>query len=1206
MPTICNAQNSGNLIKTAFIKETDSLKTAGLHFNVFRIHNLSGSPVTGQVSFKGPQDWKIIAFPFGNTTINPGDSLSVPVRIAPVQNAVGGISYILTGTFSSSDRQYSSNAYLTLPASTKWDLIVNTSLVYLTETSPSTTFRIELSNKGNTNEVIRLDMKPGKLLNFNNNQQELTHYIQLPAYHDTTITQTVTSRENLSYSEKQRYLKNWKESSVTAVASGGSLYKSSTIIVKKMSSSYINDRSQSSTPLNIDYQVYNLMSSQEARSNLKLYGNLLFPKNRSIEYFTGFQNIPFHADPNFDTYRQLLYSLRYADRRNDLLIGYNVNGGNMHTINGRGLSGVFRISKLSKFSYALTQNPYNNTLGEYAALYIATRGLSLNAEITHENMPTGAYKATSVLFGLGLNLFRHHTVQLQAMGSKPSFTMGPGMDTSVVGFSYKLSYNIKYKDFNLRFNATNSDNNYIRNSGMQHYYLDTKYQLGNKVSLSLYGNRQRYATTRYPYNFYYPVNYNSSDYVRLSVSFASGIVNYQFGPTYNGSMRQFYNSLSGYRSQYDTYQPGFWGSATFRLNGYRSITPNFTVNNLRFNYQTKDPALVNYSMNKNFTYSAGISYFDMNWRVNAYYSSGSTSDLYRSIQVDEKPVLSSSIQFRPSYENYYFNRKLKLSLYVNYAYYMPSGRENVSYNLKTDLYLKNGLTLYASGFMYSNVRVDKEAGRIGTKDLNLIVGISKSFNIQQPRQKYYNLNTVFFNDLDGNRMKSPNEPPVSDILVNIQKDMSASTESPTVPETQLLSDVNGRIYYENLPKDRYNLSFQPLVNLQSFYFLDGSNQKYYCDKSRTVYIPLVESYKIKGRIILVRDPNSNEGNIDMGGIRVTAKNSKGENYSALTDNFGTFILNVPNAGKYTVHVNNVFGEQFYIDMNETQVQFTTNKTINLDFTFVEKKRGINFGDGGELFNFKSLSKESQNIENAETEPNTESTSENEVQTSNPHQDNKPAVQAVNKTAKSPTETARPPKPTGKPAKGVEKSPVTTAPTPATAIAQQAQANPPVVSKASPVAQAKEPTPTRSTENIAKPQEPVETKPAQKEKTMPVPTKQAEGNEAKAEETPAKPMESTTPEKQAARAKGFWQTLNESKSDKGIPYMIQLDAITEFRKPSYYKLKYGLPNEVLYTETNGVYKYYIGSYPTIEAARNDIARYGLSGYIVQVDMSLLKK
>jgi hypothetical protein len=54
------------------------------------------------------------------------------------------------------------------------------------------------------------------------------------------------------------------------------------------------------------------------------------------------------------------------------------------------------------------------------------------------------------------------------------------------------------------------------------------------------------------------------------------------------------------------------------------------------------------------------------------------------------------------------------------------------------------------------------------------------------------------------------------------------------------------------------------------------------------------------------------------------------------------------------------------------------------------------------------------------------------------------------------------------------------------------------------------------------------------------------------------------------------------------------------------MKFGFKEDVYYYEEDGVFTYYFGSYNTVDEARGDIARYGLSGYIVQIDKSLLKK
>lgn len=956
-----NAQENKNKIELWFVKSSDSLKTTDLYFNVLKICNNSSEPVSGSVSFSGPENWKIISFPMIQTSLSQGDTVSVPVRVSPSSDAIGGITYVLSASFRTRDKQITGNTYLTLPQKVKWDFSTNKSSIYFTEQSFNSVFQVSLSNKGNTNELIRLHFQIGKLLMFPNiNDIEYTEFVELPAFKDTIISYPVTYRNQLSYVEKTRYENNWKESAITVTASAETTEKSATIMIRKLSSSFFNKRDQNSSPLNFDYQVYNLMSNQKARYNVKLYGTILFSKSRDIQYSAGLNNIYYASgsNKNFDLNHQFLYSLRYIDKKNDILIGYNIHGGELHTINGRGITGSYEINEKSKISYALTQNPYSQIVGEYLGYTSIIKKISLNSGVIHESSSIDTYAATSVLFGSGFTFLKYHSLSLEALGSKVRYNNLPDKDTTVLGFSYKLTYTMRYKKFEMRVHELNSTRNFIRNSGRQQIYLDSRYSLNDKIKIQLYGNRDYYSITSFPYNFYNPANYNSNDYLRLTTSFSRGNVIYQAGPNYNGSMRQYNDPVTKFKSEYKTYQPGIWGATTFKLNGYRSITPNITISNLRFNYTNEDPSSGGYSFKKNIYYSAGINYYDNAWKVNAYYSSGSTSDLYRSVQIYEQPVLSRSIQVRPSYEKYFFDRKVKLSAYANYSYYMPSGRENILYNARYDHYLKNGWVIYVSGFMYSNTRVDKELGRNNMKDINIIAGITKSFEMQQPRLKYYDFKAVFFNDLDGNMVKSKNEPPVSNIKVNIGKDQSVPDIQSNIAQMDMISDVNGEIFFENLPRDFYKLTFTPLVNLQSLYFLNGSEQTYYNDQDRILYIPLAESYKIKGKIVLIRDPNSSDGKIAMSGIRVTATGKKGETYSALTDNFGAYVLKVPSADNFKVHVNNIFGENFNIDTGESEVQFTQNKTINLDFTFIEKRRDVKFNNGDEFFKFKSIKNDS--------------------------------------------------------------------------------------------------------------------------------------------------------------------------------------------------------------------------------------------------------
>jgi hypothetical protein len=238
------------------------------------------------------------------------------------------------------------------------------------------------------------------------------------------------------------------------------------------------------------------------------------------------------------------------------------------------------------------------------------------------------------------------------------------------------------------------------------------------------------------------------------------------------------------------------------------------------------------------------------------------------------------------------------------------------------------------------------------RDVNLMLGLRKSFDIQQPHLKYYDMTLLGFNDINGNLIKDDNEKPVSNVLINIARDpLKNSINKTGFAETNMISDPNGQIIYGNLPEGTYDLTIKPLSNLGDLFFLNGENQTITVNSDKIHYLPLVESYKVSGKISVIRDPNSSEGKISLEGIRIMATGENGEVYSVLTNSYGSFILNLPQAASYKVSIFNVFGEQFILERNEYDVHFTGNKNVNVNFRFIEQRREIRFREGEKFFDF---------------------------------------------------------------------------------------------------------------------------------------------------------------------------------------------------------------------------------------------------------------
>ncbi|MFZ4582561.1 MAG: hypothetical protein ACOYM7_07915, partial [Paludibacter sp.] len=403
-------------IEMQFSKSNDSIVAGNMSFNILKIYNATSQSINGKVTFTAPDNWKIISMGDDEITVNSGDTTYVPIHISPSSNATGGVSYIVSAMLRTDQQASMASSNISIIAATKCDFSVYKNNLYFTETNPNTTLQLRLSNKGNTNELIKLDYKVGKLISFRGNSEGYMEFINLPAYRDTTIYQTVAYQIKMNPTDRMRYQNNWKESSIMISASSENDIKGTALQLQKLNSVFVNQRNQSSSPLNLDYQMYNLMSSQPIRNSIRVYGSILFPKNRELQYSTGIQSLYFGGNEEFNFDRQFLYNFTYNTPKSNIQLGYNVSNGSLHTLNGRGLIGVLRLKGNTLINYALIQNPYSNIFGQSVGISKSLGRISFNTEFVNEKTTTNIYKATSVSAGLGLTLFKHHSLNFQALG----------------------------------------------------------------------------------------------------------------------------------------------------------------------------------------------------------------------------------------------------------------------------------------------------------------------------------------------------------------------------------------------------------------------------------------------------------------------------------------------------------------------------------------------------------------------------------------------------------------------------------------------------------------------------------------------------------------------------------------------------------------------------------------------------------------------
>ena len=960
-PSDSNLTSNIEDISLTFVKDHISQTSDSLYFNVIKIDNNTSSPINGKLTLTLPCGFQLISQ--NNTLLNieANQSYYFPIRASIPTEVEGDKSYLIVADFKSNNKFYSKNNYIEIPGQRKWKMYIEQKSFYVSEYNQIADLSVHLQNKGNTTEMIKLDFKVGHFLDIidlPDNQNYL--YVELPPHVDTLIKYPVRYLGN--YDNNPDYNNIWKESAITIKSSNQIYQRTDHIYVNEMESQFVNYKDQRETPLNLELQFNNLLSGSPARYNASVFGTILFPKAKEVSYQFSGRNFMFtpYTNQELSLEQNGYYDVRYRDKTKLFELGSQIGNYSLHNIYGKGIKGEINPNSKNKFNFAVIQGRFRpNYAGSVMYSRKFKKSLSTNIGFTYEDNNSINYDAYSLQFGSGFSFLKHHSLGLQLLLTQTQFNNVNNnplnhQDTSVFGLSYQIYYALRFHNLNFRISNTNNLHNYITNSNNNRWNAYGNYKISDKINANFIYDRSKILSTRYPERFTKDANYNINDVGRLIFGHAaSRKIYYMFGPIYNGIYQQTYNTNNSYQSNYKNAYYALNFSTRFRLSKNRSITPNVNIGLSNAAFSNTDPNLPQIIEKKNVkSIRVGINYYSKIIRLNAYYNNGLAAVSQQQLLFDGDWINSESIQIRPQIEKLFMNNTIRLSSYVNYIYRMPSGRESVNLNLSLNFYLKHGWTFYGSTNIYTTSRNDAEVGRITNRNFSVFIGIKKSIDIAQPRIKYYDYDFVFYHDQDGNKKLDENERVIPNMMMKLQRDRKVEQRKSNFIEMDLVSDAEGKISYKNLPEGQYKTSLKSLDNLEDLYILNGKDQNITVSGDKTYYIPLTESYKVIGQIKLKRDPNSNEGKIDLSNIRISAQSEQGDNYSVLSDSKGGFILSIPQAGHYKISMNEVLGDNFSLEKSEYTVDFNGIKRIVVDFVFVEKERGINFNN--EQYQFKSI------------------------------------------------------------------------------------------------------------------------------------------------------------------------------------------------------------------------------------------------------------
>lgn len=933
-----------NMLESSFIKDKEEIDPQTSFFNVLKVVNPTDRRLRFEVSFGTPVGWVLMGERTQSVVLAPGETKLIPLRISANAYTMGDIGYTIVASLKDNTGKVFKNSYsfINVPkrSEIKYKLLERN--LYFDQYLKNTTLSMKFSNTGNVNELIYVSINLPQTVTIEGAQDNsFKDDFILNSNKDTIVNYNVQLKNSIEAYEQQNH------GLYVEAGSKDTLYKS-TVWIKNLDSKYTLEIPETDRILVTELAFLNLFSEGNPIYEGAFWGSIHGKNSLLVDYFFRTMGEQFYKkDP-------LIYNYSYIKtihRNWGFRLG-DLNQPGMLTVNGKGGQIDFNHRRIRATASA-TKNFISDITGK--AIIIKSkinRRLSLSAGYSQtKNKNYSQSKMPSV--GAGFTLFKHYSLKFD-LGYSITDNLIQNDNNQKKGFGGNALLQINYPRFRLNSRLMYGEPSF---AGMQRGKMDwnSYFDLDLKNSRGVYGrhngiNQVLLSFNNSPQNIDKSIsnhNVNILYYAPLTSQ-----VSYSVGPWYN-----YLGSNSFY-----LFNPEHWFAVhTSMIDIIIRYRSNRTPINIGAEARVGASHISKYSteyggfnisnLNPEKTYlNMYISLYTnlRNWNFNAAYYHGP----YTMVEHYSKfynYLNPKTVRLIGGYRVLFFEKIFEYSVRGTYSYIIHAKTNRLG--VSNELVARPGgnWTLSLSNSIGHQSTFDKlTENKYKYNNLYFEFRIRKEFGINQPKFKYLNLDLIFFKDLNGNGVRDPNEPGVSNVLVSIDKDWEL-TDSLLGKDRhgefytmEFLSDIDGHVRYKNIPDGYYTVNFTPVgKNIDSF-VAESSQLRLHLKNSDIIEIPFQERNKIFGQIVMNRSKLSNLGTIDISNIKVTADDGKGKIYSTLTDKNGRFVIFVPNIEKYTVSINNIFREHFELEQNTFDVQLNGYKQFELSFIFTEKQRRINF------------------------------------------------------------------------------------------------------------------------------------------------------------------------------------------------------------------------------------------------------------------------
>lgn len=879
-------QNAGKKIsdlEVSLLRDTLLMEGNAYAFNNIRVNNTGQSSRSFNIDVILPSDWsKIIDFQ-KLFTVQPGETLIIPFRVAASSTAQSDKSYTATLNFSMPAENI--KEVLTMVCFVKsrssWKISLPNNSILKQVTGDNAMFPVLIRNSGSVPEQITLNFKDNAGLNI----PDILNLNVRPGS-DTLIQVNVPADDRFQNAKEVRII-------VEATSKSKDKQSAEQIISALNSSLRANKTPWFNLPLTLELVGQNAFSEGKT---FTMNGDMTLGFKNERELSLIYQSESLYGASGGQSYYQAHYrskgfNISVGDQtgfKNFQMIGY----GFKSTIPLRKKTQEIQLSAIKSKQYRTSQFTYQHQFTfkkgslslENFGFFDPDKGINSYISELMIKRPLGKSTTLGFLQAGGFEDIHQATLSDKRLSSRTALQINSKFNKLSIRSSTDRASKY-YPGFNKGLFTTTNDIGLIGKTQYVSAFANINYRgalpdsgvYETLLSLNSHEYGLKYGITKKTWS-----NYLTASYLAQTEAGADSVKS-------------------------STYKLGFAMNKRFGQSAFL----NLSVNAGKINLPGLDSV-------KSTSFSSSGTFQRKNIGVNTRYEYGFSQlgDIHSYLQTGQIPKRLNGNVF---IENMFFNKSLQFRNQADFNINYSSKTKNFSVRSDIIFNLRKANAQFKIFYL-------RTFNKVGGSNINL--SIRKNLNLPLPGiRKFETMEVVLFKDINADSLYNDGDEVLPGATVRING-------------KSFISDEKGKISYKNVSRGVYDLDLTSSA-LKNWAPKSAYRQSVDIVKETNIFIPFKKIAYFTGKVILNKAPNSTK-TFNINNIKILAVSSKGETFTTLTTENGSFSFSLPE-DRYEVRIfSSSFDSSFQVAESVLHADLTNQASVQpLEFIVTEQKRQIN-------------------------------------------------------------------------------------------------------------------------------------------------------------------------------------------------------------------------------------------------------------------------